>query len=322
MPASHDHRRHLNLGALTLRAPAAAGPTTPGPRTITVIATGVGRSGTSMVAQVLDAIGIPMGNTENLPVHEDKDFLHALLYFDFHRLTTLIDARNEASPRWGFKFPSLQNHLLAPQLAKFRNPYLIVVMRDPVAIATRALVSDPESASPVATLTNVTRQVSDLIALVERADCPALLLSYEKFLAFPEQTIKAIASFCRITPLPAQLAAARQAVVPNNPEYIELFHNPYRGHFDGVADGHAVGWCAGPNANAPVTVELLAGETIIATTQAALFRPDLLQAGIGLGAHAFRFNLSGLSLPPHTELSVRAQGERTPLEGSPKKLPF
>jgi len=322
LPASPDFSRHLNLGALTLRVRDVPNAVVAAPGAMTVIATGVGRSGTSMVAKVLEALGIPMGNTENQAVHEDKDFLHALLYFDFHRLATLIDARNEAYPRWGFKFPSLQNHLLAPQFAKFRNPYLIVVMRDPVAIATRALASDPESGDPGATLANVTHQVSGLVELVARAECPALLLSYEKFLAFPEKTIEAIATFCRLAPPPAQLEAARQAVAPNNQDYIGLFHSPYRGHFDGITDGHAWGWCAGPDVNAPVTVELLAGGVVIATTLASLFRRDLLEAGIGHGEHAFRFYLAGLNLPPQTDVSVRVQGEKILLDGSPKTLPL
>jgi len=313
-----DPRQHLNQGALALRIPP---PGTPIPPTSTVIATGVGRSGTSMMAKVLEALGIPMGNTYDLAVHEDHDFLQALLHFDFHRLATLIHTRNAAHPRWGFKFPSLQNHLLPPQLAKFRNPHLIVVMRDPVAISTRSLISSPKNAGPLAALNNVARQTYDLLNLVEYAECPALLLSYEKCLAFPETTIRVIASFCRLTPLPAQLEAARQAIQPNNPSYIELFHTLYRGHFDGITDGHACGWCTGPDITTPVTVELLANQTPIATTTANLFRQDLLDAAIGNGAHAFRFNLTELSLPPQTTLAIRVQGERPLLPGSPKTWP-
>ncbi len=309
----------MNLGTLTLRLPAPNAAKTP-PAAMTVIVTGVGRSGTSMASKVLEALGVPMGNTGDLAVHEDKDFLHALLYFDFTRLALLIRDRNDKYARWGFKFPSLQNHLLPPQLAQFRHPHLIVIMRDPVAIASRSLNSDRDAKGVNETLLNVTRQIGDLIGLVERASCPVLLLSYEKFVAFPRAAIEAIAAFCRLQPDAAQIDQAERAVAPNNADYIELFHQLHRGHFDGVVDGHAVGWCVAAESGAPVAVELLAGGEAVAEGVASLFRKDLLLAGIGQGMHAFRINLASLGLPPETILAARPVGATAPLDGSNRRL--
>jgi hypothetical protein len=287
---------------------------------MTVIVTGVGRSGTSMAAKVLEALGVPMGNTGELPVHEDQDFLRALLYFDFSLLAGLVRERNKAMARWGFKFPSLQNHLMAPQLQQFRQPHLIVIMRDPVAIASRSLDSDPEKCSVTETLRNVTRQIGDLMHLVERAACPVLLLSYEKFVAFPETGIEQMAAFCRLRPDAAQMVRARAAVAPNNPHYIELFHRRHRGHFDGVVGGYAVGWCAAAEGAEVIAVEVLADGVVVASGVASLFREDLLAAGIGQGTHAFRIHLGGLRLAAETVLAVRPGGVALALDGSHRRL--
>jgi hypothetical protein len=310
---------HVNRGTLTLRAPEEAAPGD-AVEAMTVIVTGVGRSGTSMAAKVLEALGVPMGNTGELPVHEDQDFLRALLYFDFSLLAGLIGARNKAFARWGFKFPSLQNHLMPPQLGQFRNPHLIVIMRDPVAIASRSLDSDPEKRSVNETLRNVTRQIGDLMNMVERAECPVLLLSYEKFVAFPETGIEEMAAFCRLQPDGVQMARARAAVAPNNPHYIELFHRQHRGHFDGVVDGYAVGWCAVAEGGEAVAVEVLADGAVVASGMASLFRKDLAVAGIGYGKHAFRINLAGLRFGAETMLAVRPVGVALALDGSHRRL--
>jgi hypothetical protein len=205
---------HLNFGLLTLRPPAAnAAPDAP----ITVIISGVGRSGTSMTAGVVSALGLPMGKTENQAVFEDKEFINALLYFDYSLLHALIASRNAAAPRWGFKFPSLQNHLLPPQLKRFRNPHLIVVTRDPVATASRAYISDPEQKDAAAAYYNVSKQAYDMMHFLQKAQCPTLLLSYEKFVAFPENGIDGIAAFCGMKVTPAARAKALLVINPNNP---------------------------------------------------------------------------------------------------------
>jgi hypothetical protein len=287
---------------------------------LTVIVSGIGRSGTSMVAKVLDAAGIPMGRTNNLAVYEDQEFLQALLNFDYIHMAKLINARNQAHARWGFKFASIQNHILPPQLLQFRNPHLILVMRDPVAIASRSLFSDAERRSADEVIANVAQQSFDMMNLVQKAECPTLLMSYEKFVAFPEAAIDSICAFCGLALAPAQREKALAAIEPNNPEYIDLFHQDYRGHLDAVASGHAIGWCAANEGTEPVTVELLADNILVARAKADLFREDLRTAGIGDGCHAFKLRLPGPGLIGRTVLRVRPQGSKMFLEGSGRTI--
>ncbi len=305
---------HVNLGLLELHK-SSLGPASPD-QPITIIISGVGRSGTSMTASVISALGVPMGQTNNQAVFEDKEFIAALLYFNYDLLLTLIRQRDAAEPRWGFKFPSLQNHMLPPQVERFRNPHLIVVMRDLVAVASRSSMSDPEQSEGLQAFLNVSKQTYDMANFVEKVDCPVLLLSYEKFIAFPETAINAIAKFCGIALDDDKRRRALLAVEPNNPDYIKLFHNDHRGHFNGVRSDAALGWCCLNSSDEPVEVELLADGVVVASTRADVFRQDLKTAGIGSGQHSFRIDLNGLALNDATILRVQAKGGGFVLEGS------
>lgn len=313
-----SYRKFLNLGTITLRQ--AEKTVLAADQPLTVIVSGVGRSGTSMVAKVLDAIGIPMGKTDNLAVYEDQEFLRALLFFDFTHMAKLIDTRNTAHIRWGFKFASIQNHILPPQLLKFRNPHLILVMRDPVAIASRSAFSDGERQTPEEAIANVAQQSFDMMSLIQKAECPTLLMSYEKFVSFPDNAIDSIASFCGLTLTDDQRARALTAIEPNNPQYIELFHAGYRGHFDAVAHGHAIGWCAPSEGDEAVVVEVLLNDVVVARGKADLFREDLLKARIGTGLHAFKVQLPPIPIPGETVVKVRPRGTEFLLDGSGRTL--
>ncbi len=194
---SGDRGEHVNSGILALRVADRDRETQHRP--MTVIVSGVGRSGTSMVAKVLDTIGIPMGRTDGLAVFEDREFNTALFQLDYHRLRQLIRDRDAAHDRWGVKFASLRNHIFPPQLEYFRSPRLIIVMRDVAATAARSHKSDSEKTSLQQALRNVAKQTLDMVEFVENATCPTLIISYEKFIAFPDDGIDQIADFCRVT---------------------------------------------------------------------------------------------------------------------------
>jgi hypothetical protein len=321
-PAAADDRpdagEHLNLGMVTLRAAAKDGAVLQAP--MTVIVSGVGRSGTSMVAKVLASLGVPMGRTDGLAVFEDQEFAAALFEFDYNRTRQLIEAHDSRHERWGFKFASIQNHIFPPQLEYFRNPRLIVVMRDVIAIASRSYASDPEVKSIKEALLNVTKQTHDMMHFVECATCPTLLVSYEKFIAFPDKAIDEIAAFCGITVTCETRREARRAIEPNNPKYIALFHPSHRGNFDSVEEGVVIGWCALNGSDEPVEVELVADGVVKAVAKADVYRPDLLAAGIGTGFHGFRFDIAGLDAGEETVLQVRtADGSHT-VFGSGRRL--
>ena len=189
-----------------------------------------------------------------------------------------------------------------------------------IATANRSLTSDPDIGAAEEAVLNVTKQVTDMMHFAIKAPCPVLLISYEKMVGFPEKSIEAIARFCDIT-LSAELRRkARRAIEPNNIEYIKLFHPNHRGNFDGVADGHVVGWCARNDSKDPVEVQLLADGVVVASTKADVFRHDLLAAGIGDGKHGFRFDISKLRSKEAAVLEVRTADGMHVVFGSGRRL--
>jgi hypothetical protein len=272
---------------------------------MTIVASGVGRSGTSMIARVLDALGIPMGRTDGLAVFEDQEFLQSLLFFEIGRMQELIETRNASFDKWGFKFASIQNHLFPAQLSLFRNPRLIIVMRDAVATANRSHTSDPDKPTAEAALVNVAKQTMDIIDFVRNSACPTLLVSYEKAIIFPEETVIVLAEFCGIALTTERHAKAMAVIEPNTVSYINLFHSEYRGHFDGISDGKALGWCKKNDGPEKVELQIIANQIVVGTVLADIFREDLREAEIGDGCHAFSFDLSLIDLAPNAILQIR-----------------
>ena len=114
----------------------------------TFIVSGLGRGGTTMVATALRDVGIPMGVLFHEAAVEDLDVFFALGQSDRTVLDTLIAQRNRQHTNWGFKIPNIHGLLQYRELARFRNPHLILIFRDPVAITQRAALSDYKDPLP------------------------------------------------------------------------------------------------------------------------------------------------------------------------------
>jgi hypothetical protein len=287
---------------------------------MTIIVTGVGSSGTSMTANVMSALGVSMGDTKGKAVFEDQEFTDTLFNLEHQALPSLIERRNSLAKCWGFKFPSLQNHLFAPQLSLFRNPFLIVVMSDPVAVTARASMSDPDLQGSVEeALHNVSKQTADMIQFLQDAACPTLLLSYEDFLNNPETSLDAIIDFCQFNVSDTQKTHALLAVSPNNANYNRLFHSSCQGDFNGVTDNVVRGWCKSTDSDDPLTVELLVDGSVVARVLANVFRPDLKKAGIGDGSYSFEIELKALPISSDSILVVQTESGWQ-LPGSGRRL--
>jgi len=92
------------------------------------------------------------------------------------------------------------------------------------------------------------------------------------------------------------------------------------GTLDLVDENRIEGWAwDSSSANAHVRVTILDGQTVLGTAEAILFRPDLLDAHIGRGDHAFVFHLSSQLRDgkPHTIRAI-IDGSNVELPGSPK----
>lgn len=304
----------LNKGFIVNHA--AAGRSTHGGRTF--IVTGRHRSGTSLVAAVLRKIGIFLGAEINDIVHEDEAIAKILIGRDTAALTRLIGERDANYGTWGFKFPMLCQVLRPEDLARFSDPHLIVTFRDPVSIAVRTSISEYQA--PMQALRSAVDEQAELVAFVERLQCPTLLLSYEKSLVFPDDFIEAILEFCGLPRSDALREKLVNLVEPNRQTYIARVRRRYGGVIDGVTNGFLYGWCRLTGVDEPVPLDLLVDDQPVLSFNADVFRQDLLDTGFGTGRHGFYIDLAKLPVRPDSVIRVRVANHTVDLDNSGHRM--
>jgi hypothetical protein len=284
----------------------------------TLIVTGVARSGTSMLSAVLQTAGFFMGEHLYSIVGEDAEMLAILQAGNETLLRNLIQDRNSKHQNWGFKIPNLHVYMTVRQLSWFRNPYLIVICRDPVAVAVRNALS--EHYDPLESFQSTAHALSAFGAFAQAAPCPVLMLSYEKAITAPGQTLEALLSFCGITPDPDLKLALLQAIRPNNPDYLAVANSEYRGFVDSFRNGKLLGWCWRVGSLAPVLVDIYADDVLLTSVIADQYRADLADNQIGNGNHSFIADLSACDLNTDTVLRVRVRDRTVELRGSGRRI--
>lgn len=157
----------------------------------TYVTFGVERGGTSLVAGVLRALGlylgeIPEGN------NEDKAFHHKAL----GQMKATIARRNEENDVWGWKYPTAGAYL--PVLSRsIRNAYYVIVYRDVVATALSRAQWDGEFIRRNGRMSlhenNSIANANTGFALATRR--PVLLVSNEKATAHVSDLIDELADF-------------------------------------------------------------------------------------------------------------------------------
>ena len=195
------------------------------PEQKTFIVFGVPRGGTTMVARVVEKLGVVMGT--KLPLnYEDNEFNYDKMSDELKEdpeqmargLMRAINRRNSKFDVWGWKYP--RAHLYLPKIIKHvRNPHLICVFRDPVASALRPLSrrQSPKNPSPLMP-TKVVKQHLDWqtrnIQLIHKLSLPSFLCSYEKSIADPSSFVGELASFIGAPVDAERLEAAVQQINP------------------------------------------------------------------------------------------------------------
>lgn len=284
----------------------------------TLIVTGIARSGTSMLSAVLQSAGFFMGDRLHNVVGEDAEMLAILQAGDQTLLRDLIQKRNSAHANWGFKIPNLHAYMTTQQLGWFRNPYLIIIFRDPVAVAVRNALS--EHYDPMRSLLSTAQALTAFGAFAQAASCPVLMLSYEKAITAPEPTLAALLSFCGIAPDPDLQPTLLQAIQPNNPDYLRTANSDYRGFVESFRNGKVSGWCCRLDRLTPVSIEIYADDAYLTSVVADQHRVDLARSRIGNGNHGFLVDLSQYNLSPDTVLRLRISERTVELRGSGRTI--
>lgn len=161
----------------------------------TVVVLGVARSGTSMVASVLNELGVFLGNKKDHAVFEDVEIANALEQNKIDVFKELVTKRNKDYNLWGWKRPSSFDHIDLIN-KHVRNPHFIIVFRDPLAISIRNKIS--MNSNVLDTIGQTQERYLKIIKFIQKTKHPCLLVSYEKAIAKKLKFIHSLSEFLTI----------------------------------------------------------------------------------------------------------------------------
>lgn len=307
-----DRTRLLNLGVFSRRP---INPRMPrSKRNGTIIVTGVARSGTSLIAALLKEAGLFMGAFLNVVVSEDPQILGLLRRRDLTALKLLVRDRNAGYSRWGFKIPNLHAYLRYDELRMFRNPHLIIVCRDPVAVGLRNALS--EHYDEIEAMVTAANATYSMMQFASRAACPVFFLSYEKILLHPDEVIERLLRFCGLSVTSGEWTKLLTHVRPSCAEYMAVSTSTFQGRIDGIVNGQLYGWCWQKGHLEPVRLQVFADGHPIASVVADTFRDDLMRVGVGNGCHGFYVPLSPHCIRANSTICVTINNRALELENS------
>jgi hypothetical protein len=167
-------------------------------RPATYIVFGNPRGGTTMLARLLLAFGIYLG--EDLPVNQESasfnvDVLSRQgLTLDqiSQSIRRTIDENNKEYQVWGWKYPKASLYL-EQVWGSLVNPKLICVMRDPLANSMRSIIR--QGVDPMVALKRSLRLQQKNLDLIAKFKVPTLLCSYEKCLNHPRTLVQSLHEF-------------------------------------------------------------------------------------------------------------------------------
>lgn len=301
-----------NYGLLQLN-----GQPDPGERTVIVL--GVARSGTSMLANILVQLGLFMGERRDGIVFEDVDLAEAFEQGRIADARAIIGRRNDSHTSWGWKRPEAFKYL-APHLQEFRNPCLIVTIRDILAIGLRNVIST--GLEPEVALKDAQARYAALLQFLDEVSIPTLLISYEKALLNAPDVIERIAGFAGLRPSAFSLRAALESIELDRPEYLQGARvRQFLGHVGQVRNGKLFGWAKAKDSDTrrlSVTATI-DGHTEVTAT-ADLMRKDLAGRGVGDGRFGFAIDLSEYLTDREMTLRVFESSTGEEIGGSPKVI--
>lgn len=281
----------------------------------TVLVLGLARGGTTMVASVLQALGVFMGEKLG-PVLEDVALSEAVESRNTFQLKQIIAKRDAIHPVWGWKRPSSIEFSKVWE-GNFRNPYVIAIFRDPFAIANRNRIS--MLSDIFQNMEHSVHQLSLFVKLLRQQKCPVLLCSYEKVLAFPEAFVQSVDEFIGLNAY-ASWPEAICRINPASKEYLESSRiTNSLGRLDVVNKNLCSGWAFYPKRpEKQARVHIFVNDQLVHTVIAQQQRPDVKEKGIHpTGLCGFRFEWpAGTKIKADDQVVARIEGDNKVLKGS------
>ena len=187
----------------------------------TVIVIGVARSGTSMVAHMLDAVGVPMGDSLSLGSKEDLELSKLVERGSMGpELEKLIQERNSKHQIWGWKRPMAFKHMnwLHENL---RNPHFIVTFRDIPAIGMRRMMANESEFEK--TFSRTVTQYEMLVLYLYSMNFPLYAFSYEWAVRQKKSFVEDVLGFLDIVPKPELISKGADSIQLGTNQYVKQF---------------------------------------------------------------------------------------------------
>lgn len=159
-----------------------------------VLITGLGRSGTSAISSLLFHAGYFTGDMSNNVTREDIQLRNLFRNGDYNNVSNVLEQWSSTHYRVAWKEPKLYSKTGSSILRTISQDWLlIVIFRDPVAMTQRRVVSD--AVSVLEGLKTVVYNQVKLVNFVMEANRPTLLISYEKLIAYPRETVQRLLEY-------------------------------------------------------------------------------------------------------------------------------
>jgi len=219
-----------------------------------IVVIGTARGGTSMVAGVLAKLGVFMGDRAVHPVYEDVRLSEIFEQGDLDQSARIVSEYSASHERWGWKRPSVIDHLDAVDTL-LPNARYIIIYKDVLSIAQRNSIS--MLAEITEGMDRALSQYKKTLRFLRQKKPRAMLISYEKASAYPEAFLTALIDFCDLEPSKENYRAARTFIDPEPEDYIEATRiTKAQGQLDAIKGRRVSGWARFVHKKQHATVEI------------------------------------------------------------------
>lgn len=242
-----------------------------------IIVVGVARGGTSLIAGILENLGLFMGDKSCKPVFED---VHLSSFFEDgndKKVAEIISEYQRKHKIFGWKRPSSISQLQKVD-SLFSKPKYIFIFKDVLSIAARNKIS-MQSKSLFPSMQDALNKYSLAISFIKETQPDSLLISYEKAMLNQNELVNTINTFCGLNADKTMINNAIHFIDPTPSSYLNSSRiTKSQGRFGGLSpNGNQMfGWARFQHKpEKTAVVKLFLNDQLIGETTANKSRKDL-----------------------------------------------
>ncbi|MEX0409752.1 sulfotransferase [Aquibium sp. LZ166] len=170
-----------------------------------------------MIARIFSDLGLDMGHHVTANTSEDKRIRTFAKDADLGGFESYCRDRDALADTWAFKVPAFRTRINEFS-SVMRNPRFVITFRDILAVTVRNQIAI--GVEFMDALRQAAKGYSTLVEQVSKVNCPILLISYEKSLQYPRETVSAIAEFCGVKLTTEEvIRLAERNIINGDPRY-------------------------------------------------------------------------------------------------------